>query len=303
LIVGSSSDVGVQLIGTGKDGSVLIGTGSGWFLPFTFSKGNEIYNNIERVEGLGGISVKATRNHVSIVDCRVGGTIGIEVASAFGASVHDCAAAGNNRLAADGSPGSVRGVTPGTIGLCLGNGIAGACRFMTGWEITYALSVYGSALIGCSTEVCGTGVRVGWSASGETPSHGASIQNLQTERCNTSIDLYNATGCFVAGNWLEGGAIIRDSPDESQTGTNVRVFPALLQDRREVLTVGRQHLSDRTDAQRQASFGGIVAGGGSNNHYKVRYDGTNWVRVGWAMVPDYRAKAPVLRAPDEETDG
>src|SRR5262249_16104699 len=31
-------------------------------------------------------------------------------------------------------------------------------------------------------------------------------------------------------------AITRDSPDESQTGINVRVFPALLQDRREVLT-------------------------------------------------------------------
>jgi hypothetical protein len=28
----------------------------------------------------------------------------------------------------------------------------------------------------------------------------------------------------------------RDSPDESQTGINVRVFSALLQDRREVLT-------------------------------------------------------------------
>src|SRR6516164_1383460 len=31
-------------------------------------------------------------------------------------------------------------------------------------------------------------------------------------------------------------AMNRDSPDESQTGINVRVFPALLQDRREVLT-------------------------------------------------------------------
>src|SRR5215813_780275 len=30
--------------------------------------------------------------------------------------------------------------------------------------------------------------------------------------------------------------LLRDSPDESQTGINVRVFPALLQDRREVLT-------------------------------------------------------------------
>ena len=33
-----------------------------------------------------------------------------------------------------------------------------------------------------------------------------------------------------------GGVLSRDSPDESQTGINVRVFPALLQDRREVLT-------------------------------------------------------------------
>src|SRR6266498_1250464 len=31
-------------------------------------------------------------------------------------------------------------------------------------------------------------------------------------------------------------ALDRDSPDESPTGINVRVFPALLQDRREVLT-------------------------------------------------------------------
>jgi hypothetical protein len=30
--------------------------------------------------------------------------------------------------------------------------------------------------------------------------------------------------------------IDRDSPDESQTGINVRVFPALSQDRREALT-------------------------------------------------------------------
>src|SRR5262249_40604567 len=31
--------------------------------------------------------------------------------------------------------------------------------------------------------------------------------------------------------------LIRDSPDDSQTGINVRVFPAFLQDRREVLTL------------------------------------------------------------------
>jgi hypothetical protein len=33
------------------------------------------------------------------------------------------------------------------------------------------------------------------------------------------------------------------------------------------------------DAQLQPSFAGVVSAGGSN-HYRVRYDGTNWIRVG-----------------------
>jgi len=33
------------------------------------------------------------------------------------------------------------------------------------------------------------------------------------------------------------------------------------------------------DAKAQTSFGGTVAGGGSTNRYKVRYDGSNWIRV------------------------
>jgi predicted porin len=38
---------------------------------------------------------------------------------------------------------------------------------------------------------------------------------------------------YAGYEWIQ---FTRDSPDESQTGINVRVFPALLQDRREVLT-------------------------------------------------------------------
>jgi hypothetical protein len=34
------------------------------------------------------------------------------------------------------------------------------------------------------------------------------------------------------------------------------------------------------DAQLQGGFAGIVAGGGSNNHYKVRFNGTKWIRIG-----------------------
>ena len=36
---------------------------------------------------------------------------------------------------------------------------------------------------------------------------------------------------------------------------------------------------DVTDCATQWNFAGTVTGGASN-HYKVRYDGTNWIRVG-----------------------
>ena len=40
---------------------------------------------------------------------------------------------------------------------------------------------------------------------------------------------------MVGSFTLAAEILIRDSPDESQTGINVRFFPALLQDRREML--------------------------------------------------------------------
>src|SRR5258707_219935 len=62
---------------------------------------------------------------------------------------------------------------------------------------------------------------------------------------------------FVAAKRLH---LNRDSPDESQTGINVRVFPALLQDRREVLTAtttsGNPNAWSRVDL---AVFPGIWA--------------------------------------------
>jgi hypothetical protein len=53
-----------------------------------------------------------------------------------------------------------------------------------------------------------------------------------------------------------GTRIIRDSPDESQTGINIRVFPALLQERREVLTATSTSRNPNADARTaQTSFG------------------------------------------------
>src|SRR5262249_56422012 len=47
---------------------------------------------------------------------------------------------------------------------------------------------------------------------------------------------YPVKAVDIARAGSRGRPLSRDSPDESQTGINVRVSPALLQDRREVLT-------------------------------------------------------------------
>jgi Pectate lyase superfamily protein len=39
---------------------------------------------------------------------------------------------------------------------------------------------------------------------GEIPAYGASIISLQTERCNSRVELYNAHGCYVANNYHVG---------------------------------------------------------------------------------------------------
>jgi hypothetical protein len=58
----------------------------------------------------------------------------------------------------------------------------------------------------------------------------------KTLECNDAVASFTvpAAARLQAGS----GRIVhnRDSPDEPQTGINVRVSPALLQDRREVLT-------------------------------------------------------------------
>src|SRR5262249_19456509 len=61
LIVGSNTDVGVQLVGAGKDCTAL---------GFTFiSKGANAFDNIERIDGLGAFSTRVTRAGVVITDC------------------------------------------------------------------------------------------------------------------------------------------------------------------------------------------------------------------------------------------
>ena len=205
LTVGSSSEVSVELIGSGKDCSILSGKN---ISGFVISKGTQRYDNIARIEGLnvsnsGGIGgIKVTGAAVGIIDCRAAGGIAIDSSLASGASIYDTeVVCSGNGVPNSPSPGN----TPGTIGFCVGQGTIVDCRAQL-CDIGYAMSGEGASCISCSSEVNNTGIRVGWSSAGETPAIGCSVQNFQTERCNTAMDLYNAQGCFIAGNILTGGA-------------------------------------------------------------------------------------------------
>src|SRR5258708_8406896 len=72
---------------------------------------------------------------------------------------------------------------------------------------------------------------------------GAAGERDRNERRHRHADEGNicASACPVEYDHEAASGIVcdgfhRDSPDESQTGINIRVFPVLLQDRREVLT-------------------------------------------------------------------
>jgi hypothetical protein len=207
LPIGSNSDVGVQLIGSGKDASYLFGQSrSGYVL----SKGGQTFDNIERIEGLqvvGANAIQVTRTGVTIVDCRVGGFIGIDATQAIGAAVHDCFM--NGGFAGQGADSTQPFCTTGTIGVAIGSGVVMNTRVMGGVDVSFALSGQCPGLYGCVTEVVNTGCRVGWGIVGgvaaEVPAYGAVVQNFQTERTNTPLDLYNCTGGFISGCKFIGG--------------------------------------------------------------------------------------------------
>jgi hypothetical protein len=218
LVVGSdTADVGVQLIGSGKDSCILLGHpryADPNNFGYTIIKGNHTYDSIERVEGMSHVSVKATRPGTSVVGCRIGPggfNIALNMVGSYGASVHDCAGNSGGYRANDShnTNSEYPGAIEGTIGIAIGTGIVTGCRLMGGWGVSYAASGNGSVLIGNSTENAGCCVRIGWGPlasgyPGEVPSCGCVVNSLQTERSSVGIELYNASGAFIGGNFISG---------------------------------------------------------------------------------------------------
>jgi hypothetical protein len=222
LSVGSSSaDARVELIGNGQILSTSI---EGNYAGFLVSKGTRTYDNIQRLDGMsiinanatvGSGAIKVTGSNIGIRNCYLQGMVLIDASLAQGCTIFNCGGQGNDGVGAANStyPKSTKGVA-----FYLGNSCTAInCRIVGSFWLTYALSGTGASLISCSTESVTLGCRLGWGPAAETPAIGCAVQNFQTERCYTSLELYNCQGCLVQGNILTGTV----PPPVAQTVTNM----------------------------------------------------------------------------------
>lgn len=162
---GAPVDAPVQLIGCGKGSTQINHNSSGFSDPlnlgYDLSGGYEInaFDNLERVEGIYGVSVRLTRAGSSTLSISgiVNGT------SAKGCLIYSCTAAGNTLNANTWTgPPNMPGCTPGSIAFAVGTGAIEGCRGTNGIEVAYALSGFGSSSISNSWETAGCIVRMGW---------------------------------------------------------------------------------------------------------------------------------------------
>jgi hypothetical protein len=214
LVVGSGSDLGVRLVGSGK-GNTYIFAGS--LSGFVISKGGQTYDNLERIEGLGVVNqnttvgtgaIKLTRDHTSVMDLHIKGMTGIDCSAAVGVHLQGLSIQGPNSNPAYTQP---PGPLAGSVAIYGGTGtVVMGCRVVGGYDIGCAFSGSAGAGICLSIENERTAVRIGWRPNPRTgvgeewPALGVTIQGMQTERCDIGIDLYNAEGCFIQGNALTG---------------------------------------------------------------------------------------------------
>jgi len=206
LIVGSNNpDIRVDIFGCGQSASQLWGK---------IDQGTNTYDNIGRVEDVslfGGI--KLAGQNQAIISCRIYGVPCVDASRATAALILDCGGSGGNTYPANSpTPGAV----PGSVGLYLGDlCTAMDCRFMGGHDVVYALMGKCPSVIGCSTETNRTAVRVGWGPSGETLCTGFVVQDLQTERCDNTIELYYCENGLVTSTVNQGQ--IGSTPDPNPT--------------------------------------------------------------------------------------
>jgi hypothetical protein len=243
LLTWRGGSTALRLLGAGKGASQIRYTGPGWTIthdprnPDGTPGGGESVTHIEglRVDNgslkqeSGAIRLAAGSANATIRGCDLGGFKCVDMAGrpqlgdsgTFGTSIHDCSLNGPQQNRADSS--IFAGAQPGSIGVCLGEGIMTDCRIM-GYDIAIAMSQNGSSVIGCSGEGNNIFIRVGKNAHGDYIMLGFTIQGCQTERNYVDIDIGNGVGGLVAGNFTSGAfGPATHAPIENMTWANGQV--------------------------------------------------------------------------------
>lgn len=185
----------VDLVGSTYGSTMLIG--------ISISKGANTYDNIGRVEGIncGTIYLSGIQQQVISCNCVVDASL------ATGAFI-----ANNNTTGfLNGAVSPTPGAPAGSFAVALGDSCmaidcrAGSC------DMAYMLSGNGPALVNCSAETNRAHSRIGWSPNAGGPgiagaktAYGFSLITPETERCNSTFELYDCRGGFVTCSSTQG---------------------------------------------------------------------------------------------------
>jgi Pectate lyase superfamily protein len=180
LVVGSSNNVRVELVGCGQQSTIIIcSPGAGLFaISSQLASGTWAqYDNIGCLEGLclvthgaaspNACGVKVTNESVVIRDTQVEGCfVGFDTSAARNVHMYDCNASYGLSNPTNIALPDLPGAFPGTVGFYIGsNSSCQNVRSQGTYEICFALSGYAPSILACSCENHKIGVRVGWAPS------------------------------------------------------------------------------------------------------------------------------------------
>ncbi len=194
----SGTTTNVSVLGEGPRASLIVGNFSDYIIKqpaFNIPCLQHVealgIHNGSNAAGSGAILFNSTERG-RIVNCTISGQIGVAAyQDAFNAAIINCTFTRSNWPA-------------DSIGIMMGQAQVYNCRF-TGWAQAIRCFNTGAIIHGCSIEVCQTGIMIGKDITdtGNTMA-GCSIQGLSTERCDTAVYVWGATGLIFAGNVITG---------------------------------------------------------------------------------------------------
>jgi Pectate lyase superfamily protein len=225
----TSGPVSLQLIGSGRDATILKGTHSAGFLLNKSSPVSDYLTaitdltiqNDSTTAGSGALYIESLVANITVANCHFIGMTGLVFShDQYHAEISDCIARCNAALQSANSASPHPRVD--TVGIYLNAGVISNCRAI-GFDSGFGISQTGVMLIGSSAYRCNTGVNIGKAGNPINPSLKAGgVVSCYFDRCKTGILVDNLTGGIIAANDVVGTTGVPDPvPIRSMSWNNV----------------------------------------------------------------------------------